>query len=37
MKDYLKLLKFVTPYKWLFVLAAVCKGLSAIFDGDLWR
>ena len=33
MKDYLKLLKFVKPYKWLFLLATVCMGFSAIFDG----
>ncbi|MFA5005132.1 MAG: ABC transporter ATP-binding protein [Candidatus Omnitrophota bacterium] len=33
MRDYLKLLKFVRPYKWLFLLAALCMGLSAIFDG----
>jgi subfamily B ATP-binding cassette protein MsbA len=33
MQDYLKLLRFVKPYKWLFLLAAVCMGLSAIFDG----
>lgn len=33
MQDYLKLLRFVKPYKWLFLLAAICMGLSAIFDG----
>jgi len=33
MKDYLKLLKFVKPYKWLFLAAIVCMGVSAIFDG----
>ncbi len=33
MKDYLKLLKFVKPYKGLFMAAVVCMGFSAIFDG----
>ncbi len=33
MKDYLKLLKFVRPYKGLFLIATVCMGFSAIFDG----
>jgi len=33
MKEYLKLLQFVKPYKWLFALAGVCMGFSAIFDG----
>lgn len=33
MKDYLKLLKFVGPYKGLFLMAIVCMGFSAIFDG----
>ena len=33
MKDYLKLLKFVKPYKGLFVVAGVCMGVSAVFDG----
>jgi len=33
MKDYLKLLKFVKPYKWLFLAAIVCMGFSAVFDG----
>lgn len=33
MKDYIKLLKFVKPYKGLFLAAVVCMGLSAVFDG----
>lgn len=33
MQDYLKLLKFVGPYKGLFLIAIVCMGFSAIFDG----
>ncbi|MDD5130321.1 MAG: ABC transporter ATP-binding protein [Candidatus Omnitrophica bacterium] len=33
MKDYLKLLQFVKPYKWLFLAAIVCMGVSAVFDG----
>ncbi len=33
MKDYLKLLKFVGPYKGLFLIAIGCMGFSAIFDG----
>ena len=33
MKDYLKLLKFVKPYKGLFLAAITCMGLSAVFDG----
>jgi subfamily B ATP-binding cassette protein MsbA len=33
MKDYLKLLRFVRPYKGLFVLATICMGFSAVFDG----
>ena len=33
MKDYLKLLKFVKPYKGLFLVAVVCMGFSAVFDG----
>ncbi len=33
MKDYLKLLKFVGPYKGLFLIAAICMGFSAVFDG----
>ncbi|PIQ91157.1 MAG: hypothetical protein COV71_00770 [Candidatus Omnitrophica bacterium CG11_big_fil_rev_8_21_14_0_20_41_12] len=33
MRDYLKLLKFVGPYKGLFIIAIVCMGFSAIFDG----
>ncbi|MFH1190589.1 MAG: ABC transporter ATP-binding protein [Candidatus Omnitrophota bacterium] len=33
MKDYLKLLQFVKPYKGLFVAAIICMGFSAVFDG----
>ena len=33
MKDYLKLLKFVKPYKGLFLAAIVCMGFSAVFNG----
>jgi ATP-binding cassette, subfamily B, bacterial MsbA len=33
MKNYLKLLKFIKPYKGLFALATVCMGFSAVFDG----
>ncbi|MFA5310864.1 MAG: ABC transporter ATP-binding protein [Candidatus Omnitrophota bacterium] len=33
MRDYFKLLKFVRPYLGLFVLASVCMGFSAVFDG----
>jgi len=33
MKDWLKLLQFVRPYKWLFVAASICMGFSAVFDG----
>ncbi len=33
MRDYLKLLKFVLPYKWIFLIAIICMGFSAIFDG----
>ncbi|MDP2928034.1 MAG: ABC transporter transmembrane domain-containing protein, partial [Candidatus Omnitrophota bacterium] len=33
MKDYLKLLQFVKPYKGLFLAAVVCMGFSAVFDG----
>jgi len=32
-KDYLKLLKFVKPYKGLFLAAVICMGFSAVFDG----
>jgi subfamily B ATP-binding cassette protein MsbA len=32
-KDYLKLLKFVKPYKGLFLAAIACMGFSAVFDG----
>ncbi len=33
MREYFKLLRFVWPYKWLFVLAFFCMALSAIFSG----
>ncbi len=33
MKDYLKLLRFVKPYWFLFIIAAVFMGFTAIFDG----
>ena len=33
MKDYLKLLRFVGPYKGLFLIAVICMGFSAVFDG----
>jgi subfamily B ATP-binding cassette protein MsbA len=33
MKDYLKLLQFLRPYKLLFAGAIVCMGISAVFDG----
>ena len=33
MKDYLKLLQFVKPYKGLFLVAIICMGFSAVFDG----
>lgn len=33
MKDYFKLLKFVKPYKGLFLAAVACMGFSAVFDG----
>ncbi len=33
MKNYLKLLQFVRPYKWQFLIATVCMGVSAVFDG----
>ncbi|HNW39153.1 MAG TPA: ABC transporter ATP-binding protein [Candidatus Omnitrophota bacterium] len=33
MKDYLKLLQFVKPYKLLFLGAIICMGFSAVFDG----
>ncbi|MDP2905827.1 MAG: ABC transporter transmembrane domain-containing protein, partial [Candidatus Omnitrophota bacterium] len=33
MKDYLKLLRFVRPYWGRFLIAGVCMGFSAIFDG----
>lgn len=33
MKDYIRLFKFVKPYTGKFIIAAVCMGLSALFDG----
>jgi subfamily B ATP-binding cassette protein MsbA len=33
MRDYLKLLKFIKPYKGRFFLAIVCMAFSALFDG----
>jgi ATP-binding cassette, subfamily B, bacterial MsbA len=33
MKDYLKLLQFTRPYKWLWTSAIICMGFSAVFDG----
>jgi ATP-binding cassette, subfamily B, bacterial MsbA len=33
MKEYLKLLKFLKPYSFVFFIASVFMGLSAIFDG----
>lgn len=33
MRDYLKLLKFVRPYLGKCILASICMGFSAIFDG----
>ncbi|MFH0918201.1 MAG: ABC transporter transmembrane domain-containing protein, partial [Candidatus Omnitrophota bacterium] len=33
MNDYLKLLRFIKPYKWQFAIATICMGFSAIFDG----
>lgn len=33
MRDYLKLLQFVKPYKLLFGAAIICMGVSAVFDG----
>lgn len=33
MKEYFKLLKFVKPYIGLLVVASICMGISAIFDG----
>ncbi len=33
MKDYLKLLKYIKSYKWLFAAAVICMGFSAVFDG----
>ncbi|MCX5706783.1 MAG: ABC transporter ATP-binding protein [Candidatus Omnitrophica bacterium] len=33
MRDYLKLLKFIRPYLGHFLIAAVCMGFSAVFDG----
>lgn len=33
LKDYLRLLKFVKPYKAILLLAIVCMGISTIFEG----
>ena len=33
MRDYLKLLKFIKPYKGRFFIAIVCMAFSALFDG----
>jgi ATP-binding cassette, subfamily B, bacterial MsbA len=33
LKDYLKLLKFIKPYSGKFIIATICMGFSAIFDG----
>jgi subfamily B ATP-binding cassette protein MsbA len=33
MRDYLKLLRFIKPYKGHFVLAVICMAFSALFDG----
>ena len=33
MKDYLRLLKFMRPHLSLFIIASVCMGFSALFDG----
>ena len=33
MRDYLKLLRFIKPYKGHFFVAMVCMGFSAVFDG----
>ncbi|MBM3243474.1 MAG: ABC transporter ATP-binding protein [Candidatus Omnitrophica bacterium] len=33
MRDYFKLLKFIKPYIGRFIIATVCMGFSAIFDG----
>ena len=33
LKNYLKLLKFVFPFKQFLILAALCMGVSTIFDG----
>jgi len=33
MKDYIRLFKFVKPYTSKFIIAAVCMGFSALFDG----
>ena len=33
MRDYLKLLRFIRPYKGIFALGTICMVFSAIFDG----
>lgn len=33
MRDYLRLLKFIRPYIGKFLIATVCMGFSAVFDG----
>ena len=33
MRDYLKLLRFIKPYSGKFIIATICMGFSAIFDG----
>jgi subfamily B ATP-binding cassette protein MsbA len=33
MRDYLKLLRFIKPYRGRFILAIVCMAFSALFDG----
>lgn len=33
MKDYIRLFKFVRPYTSKFIIASVCMGFSALFDG----
>ena len=31
--DYVKLLRFARPYVWALVLAALCMGVSTLFEG----
>ncbi len=33
MKEYLKLLRFIKPQKWILLMATICMGFSALFDG----